>query len=118
MFCRFEGPPLIVRLYGQGRAVLPDDEGFDDLRRRFPADVPAVRSVIHVALDQVATSCGYGVPFMTFDAERDNMRRWAERKGPEGVVAYRAQRNTASIDGLPGLPGLDLHAAEVGRATA
>ena len=54
LFCRFEGPPLIVRLYGQGRAVLPDDEGFGDLRRRFPADVPAVRSVIHVALDRVA----------------------------------------------------------------
>jgi hypothetical protein len=111
IFCRFEGGPLIVRLYGQGEAVLPEDDRFDDLRRRFPADIPAVRSVIRVDLDRVATSCGYGVPVMTYDADRDNMRKWAERKGPQGVVAYRAEKNVESIDGLP---GLDLQRADAG----
>lgn len=28
---------------------------------------------------------------------------WAERKGPTGVAAYRAERSAANIDGLPGL---------------
>jgi hypothetical protein len=104
MFCRFEGGPLIVRLHGRGESVLPDDDRFDALRERFPADVPAVRSVIRVDVHRVSTSCGYGVPLMTYDADRTRLREWAERRGPEGVAAYRAERNAASIDGLPGLP--------------
>jgi hypothetical protein len=103
MFCTFEGPPLIVRLYGRGRAVLPGDDGFADLRARFPDGVPGVRSVIRVEVERVATSCGYGVPLMSYDADRTMLAEWAERRGPEGVEAYRAERNAVSIDGLPGL---------------
>jgi hypothetical protein len=103
MFCTFEGPPLIVRLYGRGRAVLPGDDGFADLRARFPDGVPGVRSVIRVEVERVATSCGYGVPLMSYDADRTTLAEWAERRGPEGVEAYRAERNAVSIDGLPGL---------------
>ena len=103
MFCRFDGGPLIVRLYGRGEAVLADDDRFGPLRARFPADVPGVRSIVHVDVDRVSTSCGYGVPLMTYDADRTRLRQWAERRGPEGVAAYRAERNAVSIDGLPGL---------------
>jgi hypothetical protein len=92
-----------VRLYGRGRAVLPGDDGFADLRARFPDGVPGVRSVIRVEVERVATSCGYGVPLMTHDADRTMLAEWAERRGPEGVEAYRAERNAVSIDGLPGL---------------
>ncbi|MBN2624644.1 MAG: pyridoxamine 5'-phosphate oxidase family protein [Acidimicrobiales bacterium] len=105
MFCTFEGGPLIVRLYGRGEAVRPGDSRFDDLRRRFPADVPGVRSIIVVAVDRVATSCGYGVPLMAYEGDRPALRAWAERKGPDGVAAYQADRNAVSIDGLPGLTG-------------
>jgi hypothetical protein len=105
MFCTFEGPPLIVRLYGRGRALLPGDDGFADLRGLFPAGVPGVRSVIRVEVERVATSCGYGVPLMSYEADRTMLAEWAERRGPEGVEAYRAERNAVSIDGLPGLPG-------------
>ena len=103
MFCTFEGPPLIVRLYGRGRAVLPGDDGFADLRALFPDGVPGVRSVIRVEVERVATSCGYGVPLMSYAADRTMLAEWAERRGPEGVEAYRAERNAVSIDGLPGL---------------
>jgi hypothetical protein len=106
MFCTFEGNPLIVRLYGRGEVVLPGHDDYGELRERFPADVLAVRSVIRVRLDRIATSCGYGVPLMAFEADRTKLRRWAERKGPAGVAAYQADRNGVSIDGLPGLPGL------------
>jgi hypothetical protein len=57
-----------------------------------------------VALDRIADSCGYGVPRYRYEGERPQLVDWADRKGPEGVVAYRAERNAASIDGLPGLP--------------
>jgi hypothetical protein len=31
---------------------------------------------------------------------------WAERKGPDGLDAYHAEKNAVSIDGLEGLQGL------------
>lgn len=106
MFCAFDGKPLIVRLYGHGEPVLPDDPRFTGLRARFPADTPGVRSVILVAVDRVATSCGYGVPLMSYEDDRTMLREWAERRGPAGVVSYRERKNATSTDGLPGLPGL------------
>lgn len=106
MFCTFEGKPLIVRLFGQGEAVLPGDDRFTDLRAHFPGDVPGVRSIILVRLDRVSTSCGYAVPLMAYEADRTALREWAERRGPEGIATYQAERNAASIDGLPGLAGV------------
>jgi hypothetical protein len=43
------------------------------------------------------------VPVLDFVGERDLLRLNAEKKGPEGVDSYRAEKNAASIDGLPGL---------------
>jgi hypothetical protein len=43
---------------------------------------------------------------MTFERERDRLIEWAENKGDAGIVDYRAEKNAASIDGLPGLDGL------------
>jgi hypothetical protein len=105
MFCTFEGPPQIVRLYGRGEVVLPADERFDGLLTVFGdvAGEPGVRSIIVVAVDRVGTSCGYSVPLMDYREDRQVLRRWAERKGPEGIAAYWAAKNGESIDGLPGL---------------
>ncbi|HMF04037.1 MAG TPA: pyridoxamine 5'-phosphate oxidase family protein, partial [Acidimicrobiia bacterium] len=65
------------------------------------------RSVIRVRVDRVSTSCGYGVPLMTYEGERDQLTTWAERRGPAGLVAYRDEKNAVSIDGLPGLADAD-----------
>ena len=102
MFCAFSGPPRIVRLHGHGVAVLASDVGFSDLAGQFPP-LPGVRSVVKVSLDRVSDSCGFGVPLMTYDADRSQMAEWALRKGEEGLVEYQATKNAISIDGLPGL---------------
>lgn len=104
MFCTFEGPPRILRLHGRGEAVLADDPRFEDLAGRFPAR-PGIRSVILISVERIADSCGYGVPLMRYEGERDELDRWAERKGPEGLDEYRRNTNARSIDGLPGLSG-------------
>src|SRR5271168_5267254 len=39
MFCAFEGPPLILRLYGTGRVVEPGDTKWKELLARFPPQV-------------------------------------------------------------------------------
>jgi Pyridoxamine 5'-phosphate oxidase len=102
MFCAFDGKPLIVRLYGRGD-MLPIGEPEGDALLRHFGPYPGARSVIRVRLDRVSTSCGYGVPLLQYESERDQLRKFAERRGPDGLVEYRAENNAASIDGLPGL---------------
>lgn len=105
MFCAFTGPPRIVRLHGHGHAVFPGDDGFATVAGAFPgAEEIGVRSVVVVDVTRVADSCGYGVPFMTFDKHRPTMDRWSARKGQQGIQDYWAEKNRVSIDGLDGLP--------------
>ncbi|MEJ5255676.1 MAG: pyridoxamine 5'-phosphate oxidase family protein [Acidimicrobiales bacterium] len=102
MFCAFEGAPRILRLHGQGEILEPGDTAFEEHRGRFP-DLPGVRAVIVLHVERVSSSCGYGVPLMSYVGERETLAEWAERKGEKGLDAYRSQHNAVSIDGLPGL---------------
>jgi Pyridoxamine 5'-phosphate oxidase len=101
MFCAFDGPARIVRLFGRGAVVTTDDPGFAEHAAPF-APLPGTRAVITVELDRVSDSCGYGVPHMTLLEQRNRLLTWAEAKGDAGLVEYRADRNATSIDGLPG----------------
>jgi hypothetical protein len=100
MFCAFAGAPRILRLYGQGRVIRPDTAEWAALRDRFP-DTPGVRQIIVAEIERVQTSCGMAVPLMDYVGQRDNLITWAEAQGPDGLVAYRAEKNRRSIDGLP-----------------
>jgi Pyridoxamine 5'-phosphate oxidase len=102
MFCAFQGPPNIIRLYGRGRVVEPRDPEFEKLAAHFPT-YESARSIIVVELTRVTDTCGYGVPFLKYEGERPQLSAWARKKGPEGLEAYRQQKNRRSIDGLPGL---------------
>ena len=102
MFCAFSGPPRIVRFHGRGRVVEPADPGYAELAARFPAE-PSARAVIVVEVQRISDSCGYGVPVMSFEHHRENLDHWVDTKGPDGLVTYRADHNTVSVDGLPGL---------------
>jgi len=106
MFCAFDGKPNIVRLYGRGEVLAIGEPDADALLPRF-GSYPGARSVIRVHVDRVSTSCGYGVPRLTYDGERDQLTTWAERRGPDGLVGYREEKNAVSIDGLPGLADRD-----------
>jgi hypothetical protein len=100
MFCSFDAKPQILRLYGQGESVRPGEPGWDGLAARFP-EYPGVRSVIRLAVERVATSCGYAVPEMDLVRPRTKLDEWSARKGEDALVDYRAEKNTTSIDGLP-----------------
>lgn len=102
MFCAFAGAPKILRLYGRGEVVEPGQAGFDGLRRRFP-HYDGVRSVVRVSVDRIADSCGFGVPLMAYEADRDTLGRWVASKGEESLAAYRLEHNARSLDELPGL---------------
>ena len=99
MFCAFDNPALILRLYGHGEAVLPQDAGFADLAAHFPS-LPGVRQVFVIAVESVQTSCGWGVPRMTLEKERQTLVKYHAQQAPEERLAKIAAR-TRSIDGLP-----------------
>lgn len=102
MFCAFEGAPRILRLHGQGEALVAGSSEFGQLRPLFPG-LPGARAIIRVRLRRISDSCGYGVPKMVFEADRETLVRWAENKGPDGLEEYRRSKNARSLDGLPGL---------------
>jgi hypothetical protein len=103
MFCAFAGPPKIVRLYGRGEVIAPGHPEFAELAARFPT-ITGTRSVIRIAVERVADSCGYAVPRFDYAGQRRQLLDWAERKGPDDLITYRVEKNERSIDGLPGFP--------------
>ncbi|MBV8684069.1 MAG: pyridoxamine 5'-phosphate oxidase family protein [Caulobacteraceae bacterium] len=102
MFCAFDGPANIVRVYGRGEAVSFDDPGFETAMAAFPT-VRRARGVIRVHVERVADSCGWGVPVFEFKQEREQLLRWVEAKPFDEWAQHRRHANAASIDGLPGL---------------
>lgn len=100
MWCAFEGPPLILRVYGTARAIHPDEPDWEACVERIPASIGA-RQYFEIAVESVQTSCGYQVPLMDFREDRKALTKWAEKKGEDGLRAHWTKRNAVSIDGLP-----------------
>jgi hypothetical protein len=102
MMCNFQQPALILRIYGRGKAVLPADPGWDELARHFTL-LPGTRQIFDIAVESVQTSCGWGVPVMTLEKERDTMVKWHVQQDPDAWIAKTKGRNR-SIDGIPTRP--------------
>jgi hypothetical protein len=99
MFCAFDNPALILRLYGHGRPVLPQDMDWSEHAGHFDL-LPGTRQIFVIDVDQVQTSCGWGVPHMSFERERDTLSKYHRQYGEEVRQAKYAVR-LKSIDGLP-----------------
>jgi hypothetical protein len=101
MMCSFTTAPLIFRIYGRGRVVHPRDPDWTQVRPLFGPPLPGERQLVVAEIESIQTSCGFGVPFFDFRGERETLIASALRNGPEGMAAYRAEKNVRSIDGLP-----------------
>lgn len=99
MFCAFDRTALILRIYGRGRAVLPQDSEWNALAAHFTL-LPGTRQIFLIDVGSVQTSCGWGVPMMTLDRERETLKKAHRQSDPEQWEAKMALR-TRSIDGLP-----------------
>ena len=62
------------------------------------ASSPGIQQIAQIT--RVQTSCGFGVPLLTFEGDRDALVHSAEAKGDDGLIHYRRQKNARSIDGL------------------
>jgi len=100
MFCAFEGPPLILRLYGTAELVHAEDEQWDSYRALFPG-YHGERQIIDMKIDLVQTSCGFAVPNYEYLGDRDTLEKWAEKKGEQGIREYWQEKNKTSLDGFP-----------------
>ncbi len=99
MFCNFDQPAMINRIYGKGRSVLPQDEEWATLCVHFTL-LPGTRQIFVIDIDSVQSSCGYGVPFMAMDRERDTLTKYHAAADPQKYMA-KIKGLTRSIDGLP-----------------
>ena len=102
MMCNFEQPALILRIYGTGRAVLPQDADWAELSAHFDL-LPGTRQIFDIAVASVQTSCGWGVPLMQIDKERETLVKYHRQSNPEKWVE-KTQGRTRSIDGLATRP--------------
>ena len=99
MFCNFQQPAQVLRIYGKGEPVLPWERGWDELAGHFTM-LPGTRQIFDVAVEGVHTSCGYGVPLMTLERERPTLLKHHAKADP-GEWAGKYKRRRTSIDGLP-----------------
>ncbi len=102
MVCNFRQPALILRIYGRGRAVLPQDPDWTELASHFTL-LPGTRQIFEIAVESVQTSCGWGVPLMEYDKDRSTLVKYHAQADPTAWEAKTAGR-TRSIDGLPTRP--------------
>src|SRR5688572_11549553 len=56
MFCAFEAKPMILRIYGRGRTVLPDEREWEELAPLFPK-LAGARQIVAAEVTSVQTSC-------------------------------------------------------------
>ncbi|MGW0768066.1 pyridoxamine 5'-phosphate oxidase family protein [Streptomyces sp. NPDC002676] len=109
MWCAFQGPPNIVRVHGRGEPVFRDDPRFGGLLSRFP-DIDhrthGLRAVIVVHAELVRDSCGFAVPFMAYEEDRDLHGKRFAREDDTSLSTYfeKKEHVATSLDGLPGLP--------------
>ncbi len=100
MFCSFTAKPVVLRLYGTGSVIRPQDEKWESLYSLFEP-IPGARQIIKLQIESASTSCGSGVPLYEFVGDRETIVNWAEKKGKKGLEQYWKDRNQVSIDGLP-----------------
>jgi hypothetical protein len=105
MFCAFQGPPNIVRLHGRGTYTPLGHPDLDAVLAHFPAppDLTGLRGAVTVDVTRVSDSCGYAVPLMSYEGDRDLLLRWAARKDEAALAEYRRTKNATSVDGLPAI---------------
>jgi predicted pyridoxine 5'-phosphate oxidase superfamily flavin-nucleotide-binding protein len=109
MWCAFQGPPNIVRVHGRGEPVFRDDPRWNELMAYFPdidTGLHGLRAVIVVHAELIRDTCGYAVPLMAYEQDRDLHGRRFAREDDASLSAYfeKKEHVAVSIDGLAGLP--------------
>jgi hypothetical protein len=100
MFCNFRQPALILRIYGRGRPVLPQDVGWAALALKFTL-LPGTRQIFLIDVESVQTRCSWGRAVHGLRSRaRDTLTKYHRQADPAAWVKKLSGR-TRSIYGLP-----------------
>lgn len=99
MFCSFDKVPMILRLYGNAKAIHTNDDEWDDYVGLFN-DIGGKRQIVIIDVFDIITSCGYAVPQMELVEQRDILVDWADKKSEDGIKNYWKEKNQKSFDGF------------------
>lgn len=99
MLCALSGSPMILRIYGEARAIHQQDADWNRLYQQFDP-LPGARQIFVLDIDLVQTSCGMAVPFYDYLGEREQLNNWAEKRGHSGIEDYWREKNTLTIDNI------------------
>ncbi len=100
MFCAFDGPPIILRLYGSAKVIHQNDAEWKALFALFKP-LPGTRQIFDLAIEMVQTSCGMGVPYYDHSSDRELLNDWAKKRSEEEIKLYWLEKNQLSIDAIP-----------------
>ena len=100
LLCSFSEKPLILRVYGEGKCIYPNQDHWKEYINLL-GNFPGARQIVKLKIESVQTSCGFAVPYMEYKGERDQLVKWSENKGSEGIRKYWKEKNQVSIDNLP-----------------
>ncbi len=87
MFCSFEKVPNILRLYGKGEEIKPNDATWNEVISLFP-EIPGTRQIFDIKIESARTSCVMAIPFMEYKGEKNDLNDWAIGQGKEKVEQY------------------------------
>ena len=100
MFASFEAKPMVLRLYGNAKVLHKNDPEWENLLSLFEP-IPGARQIFDLTVDLVGASCGMAVPFFDYVDEREDLNKWAKKRGEEGLKNYWQEKNQVSLDGKP-----------------
>ena len=105
MFCSFTRNSRILRLFGTGRAVRPDDAEFPGLLTHFGNQHNGTRAVVVIDVERIADACGFAVPYYELVDERPVLDTYHTKhtEATDDTYVRLIERNRQSIDGLPAL---------------
>ncbi len=100
MFCAFDDPPVILRLYGSAKVIHQNDIEWANLFAQF-TPLPGARQIFDLSIEMVQTSCGMGVPYYEYSRNRELLNDWAQKRSEEELKQYWLDKNQLSIDAMP-----------------
>jgi hypothetical protein len=82
MWCSFDEKPRVLRAYGRGRIISKEADEFPAfLSEYFKAfDKRLVRQIFEISVHKTLISCGYGIPLMTYEKDREKLHEYFEKR--------------------------------------
>jgi len=101
MFCAFDGPPNILRLYGRGEVLRRGSEAYRAILMSAFAgrEAAGARQIVRLHVDRVQTSCGYGTPLFDYRGERPSLDNGPEPRARRGSKPIAARRTPSASTG-------------------